>query len=383
MDNLFIVGTSNLYYGNSASVTRMNNYARSLAAIGVQVYIVSVPAFNENSRFYEVEPGIFALKQCRKKFRGNDVSSVSAFIKQFKTISSEMEGRKSILNYSSTESLLLDWALLRAFRRHNLYCEVNEVRKFASGMQNTIRTRLYNYLLERTYREYDGIIFISRIIQQFYSDYTDNSIVVPILSDCRKPFKESSGIGSMDIIFAGTVSFAKENLEELLEGFLLFVMNHRYATLSFYGSISREDLHRLDVFVRKNGLSDRIKYKGECSHDNILEVFSKAGALVLPRTNNSQNKYGFSTKLSEYAVSGAPIIMTNTGVVGDYFQDGVNCLMCDGYDRHAFKAKLEEWALMSVEDRERIARNSYITASKCFDYNQYSSLLYSFFFGNN
>ena len=130
----------------------------------------------------------------------------------------------------------------------------------------------------------------------------------------------------------------------------------------------------------KTCVHDKIVYHGVLQHSEVETVLSSAGALVLPRANNKQNYYGFSTKLSEYAVSGAPIIMTNTGVVADYFQDGTNCLMCEGYDRNAFKQKFDELAQMSVAEKQQMAEDAYRVAQNCFDYRLYSETLKNFFF---
>ena len=127
-------------------------------------------------------------------------------------------------------------------------------------------------------------------------------------------------------------------------------------------------------------MKDKILYLGKLQHSEVDGVLSTAGALLLSRSNNKQNYYGFSTKLSEYAVSGTPIIMTNTGVVADYFQDGVTCLMCEGYDRNAFKRKFDELAQMSVTEKQQMSESAYKVAQNHFDYRLYSETLMNFLF---
>ena len=382
MKSVIIVGMSDMYYGNTAAVVRMNNYARALALNNINVYLLSCDAFYSRSEFVQVEPHIFTTIQTKiKHYKGYNVFYVLGVVNKMKKWLKQLEGEVAVLNYSNTNSLLMDIVMLSNLRKYPVYCEVNEVRKFASGSNNnTIRNRLYNTFLEKTYKWYDGIVFISRHIQEFYSTKAQRSIIVPVLSDCNKSFTLSNGINTLDFVFVGMVSFPKENLEELFEGFCLFAKEHPETRLRLYGILSQTDQKRWEDFVEKHDMKDKILYLGKLKHSEVDEVLSTAGALLLPRSNNKQNYYGFSTKLSEYAVSGTPIIMTNTGVVADYFQDGVNCLMCDSYDRNAFKIKFDELAQMSVAEKQQMAEDAYRVAQNHFDYRLYSETLAGFFF---
>ena len=377
MKSVVIVSTADLYYGNTAAVARMNLYARALALANVDVYLLSTDVLDIKKEWIEVEPHIFALPKDRKKIdKGYNLFYVLGLVHQVKKRVKAIKGDVALLNYPSTRSLLLDILLLLFCGRFSVFCEVNEVRRFASGSKGSMRDRVFCHILEKTYKYYKGVVFISRNIQEYYASKVKKSIIVPILSDCDQPFIYSKGLDTLDIVFVGTVSYAKENLEELFEGFLLFSKYHPDARLHLYGTIRNSDKMRLEEFVARTNMAETIRYHGAISHDEVREVLSSAGALVLPRTNNNQNYYGFSTKLSEYAVSGAPIIMTNTGVVVDYFQDGTNCLMCEGYDRNAFKRKFDELVQMKITEKEDMAKQAFLVAKKNFDYRIYSKSLY-------
>jgi glycosyltransferase involved in cell wall biosynthesis len=361
----------------------MNNYARSLAIKNVDVYLISVndSLFSAVS-WKEVEPHIYCLtdNQAVSKRRFSRYR-IFGYLKIIKRIVGGIDREVTILNYPSTDSLLLDCCLLTAFKDNPLFCEVNEVRRFASDSTNTLRKRFYNGILERTYKRYTGIIFISKHIQEYYSSFAKQSIIVPILSDCSKPFSLTSNIDSLLFVFVGSIYFEKENLEELLEGFCLFAQEHPDAELKLYGIMPDNSRKRLYGIIDKNESGNRISYCGLLQHSEVPNILSAASGLILPRTNNKQNYYGFSTKLSEYAVSGTPIIMTNTGVVSDFFEDCVNCLMLDGYDRYSFKNKFDEFSRMDVTDRCRLAENAYRLAQDKFDYRIYSEKLYDFLIG--
>ena len=384
MKSVVIISTADLYYGNSAAVARMNNYARALALANVDVYMLPTYSLKAKGQWVEVEQHIYTLPKDKTKSRkGYNLFYVSSLVHKIKKRLDAIKGEVVVLNYPSTTSILVDILMLISIRKIPVYCELNEVRKFASGSKsNTVRNRLYNSLLEKTYQWYDGIVFISRHIQEYYSSKARRSVIVPILSDCSKSYRPSKGINTLNFVFVGSISFPKENLEELLEGFCLFANKHPEARLKLYGPISPSDQKRMEGFVEKNDMKEHIQYLGKLQHSEVEHVLSTAGALLLSRSNNKQNYYGFSTKLSEYAVSGTPIIMTNTGVVADYFQDRENCLMCDGYGRDAFKKKFDELAKMSIAEKQQMAEKAYRVAQNHFDYRLYQEILMVFLFNS-
>lgn len=381
MRSIVIVSRAELYYGNTAAAARMNLYARALALAGVNAYLLSTDSMDFKKGWEEVEPHVFALpKDGRKPGKGYNPFYVMGLIRQIRKRVKAINGEVALLNYTTTGSLLLDMFLLVFRGRLPVFCEVNEVRRFESSSSGSMRDRIYCHFLEKTYKRYDGVVFISRNIQQYYASIVKRSVVVPILSDCDQPFTPSEGLGTKDVVFVGTVSFAKENLEALFDGFLAFAKSLPEARLHLYGTITDANKSRLDAFLSRADAAERILFHGPIPHEKVPEVLSSAGVLVLPRTNIKQNYYGFSTKLSEYAVSGAPLILTNTGVVADYFRDKDSCLMCDGYDGEAFRKKFEEWAGMSREQKREMAGNAYSVAKKWFDYRLYSVVLEKAFF---
>lgn len=377
MRSVVILSMDNLYYGNTAAVVRMNQYAKALALAGVNVYLASAYLLASKQDWVEVEPHIFTLPYDRITLgKGYNLFYVMGVVGELKSRLASIQGEIVVLNYPNTSSLLLDILLLRCFKKKlPIWCEVNEVRKYSSSSGKTFRGRLYSLALEKTYKHYRGLFFISRNIQEYYALKARKSVVVPILSECDHPLMYSRGLDSLDIVFVGTISFPKENLEELFEGFLMFCKTHPEARLHLYGPITLSNKKKLDNYVDRTKMQDAIQYHGMIPHNQVREVLSSAGAFVLPRKNNKQNYYGFSTKLSEYAVSGAPIILTDTGVVADYFKDGNNCLMCEGYDRESFRKKFEALARMSRKEKQQMVMNAYAVAKKWFDCRLYSNRL--------
>ena len=377
MKTIIILTVVDFYKGTSAAAARLNNYAKSLAAIDEnKVFFISLRQPLNSLSFLEKERNIFVLKRETSK----DIGYYSLFKiqKMYTRLKSFLATKENVavIYYPTSIDIFYNILLLYNLKHYNIYCEVNEVRKYAYALN--IVSWIYAYLFEFLLPYYKGCIYISRNIASFYRRKNKNSIIVPILSDVgvkRTSEKEFKAIPNF--VFAGTISIKKENLKELLYGFSSFSLRKK-ARLSFYGEISSRDKIVLNKLIQQLGIEKLVTFYGRVSHKKIQDVLKDADGLILPRENNNQNKYGFSTKLSEYIVSGTPIILTDTGVISYYFKDNYNCIMVHGFDRNAFCKAFIRYTEKSATELLEIAHNAFVMARNSFDYRCYSNMLNEF-----
>lgn len=366
---------------NSACAARIINYARAIQKKRIDVYIMSYKDYARHKQLIEIEPGIYGYTgRCQKS------SSTIRFLNNLKKISP-----KAILFYPSPnprfEITFILWCKIN--RYNNIFCETNEVRKYEQSYYNTfsivkkILYRIGAYIDDELMREFKGLICISTNIESYYFGYNENSIVVPTLS--KIPYAQpdfcKNAKDNISFVFTGTLALEKENLNELLHGFYLFNSINKNWELSLYGTGPKLSVIELQKIIIDLHLRDKVHIKGEAPHCDIPNILYNADCLIMPRKNSMQNYYGFSTKLSEYAVSGTPIIMTDTGVVLDYFKDGVSCLKVNGYDAKAFCEQLLRFVRLSMSERQKIATGAFEVAKKNFNYENYSNLITSFMVG--
>ena len=368
--------------GNNAASARIWNYAQSIRLSGEEVYVLSYQDFASGGALIEVEKGIYAYKGEGKRKGG-----VRRFLHELTTLVNE-QLITGILFYPapnpSFELRFLFWR--RRMRFKNVVCEINEVRKFEQTYLKTFSSfkrivyKLVTSYSEKLSRYYKGIVCISNNIREYFSQYNKNAIVIPILSDIpEKRLERNYGGGHpFRFVFTGSVAIEKENLVELLHGFYDF--NKRYTDWEFrlYGSIPQENYVRLQEIIGILDLEEKVRLMGEVDHDEIHIILASADCLILPRRNTKQNYYGFSTKLSEYAVSGTPIILTDTGVVFNYFEDGRDCYKVSGYEAEGFCEQMMKVVTSSPSERRLVGDNAYETAKKYFDWHIYSKLLKDF-----
>lgn len=379
--SIAIVSETRFLGSNNAVSARVWNYAQAMHQAGKKALLLSYGDYCFGDGLVEVKPGIWGYAGKGEKKQG-----VKSFLSVLTSLIKEKQ-LSAILFYPTPNPIFefrfLLWKKRMGFE--NVFCEVNEVRRFEQSYLNTFslpKRLVYGFVTknsEKFTKYYKGLICISKIIKQYFDSYNSYSIVVPILSDIPEvPTKKKSENNLQRFVFTGTVAIEKENLAELIRGFFLFNKDYTNWEFLLYGRMPEANRKNFESMLDTYGLSDKIHLMGETDHSHIHGILSEADCLILPRRNTKQNYYGFSTKLSEYAVSGTPIILTETGVVFDYFQDGKDCLKVKGYDAEDFYEQLKRFATLSPEQKDEISQNAYMTAMNHFDWRLYSELLIKF-----
>lgn len=151
--------------------------------------------------------------------------------------------------------------------------------------------------------------------------------------------------------------------------------------LHLYGPINKDTKKLLlNDIPEKFGIKDNVFYHGFVDQKNIINEMRKYNLLILPRPLNMQTHFGFSTKLSEYMVSGVPVLVTDVSDNGLYIKDGYNGFIVKPGD-----AKIMANKILYIIDKykqlvELIGMNALVTAKNNFFYANYSKSLVEFLF---
>lgn len=385
MKNIVIISSMGLYYDNSAGVARMNSYVSALSECeNVKCYLLSEKYLNGKSALVKIGNNAFTTDNLNTNNKTGLISSLR-FMRYVKNITSSFDGETIYLYYPNTKLIteIVFLTYFKVFRRTCCFREANEVRKFDSNLEQLhgLKKAVFrlNYsLVDRLSKYYDGLVCISKNISEYFSRYNKNSILIPALTDIQVCEKVHVDSDIHVFVFTGSVSIEKENLEELFKAFALFDNVYTNWKLLLYGGVSGSQRKRCQKIISQLGIENKVEIKGTIPHSMIPLILSKADCLLLSRNNSLQNYYGFSTKLSEYALSGTPILMTDTGVVSEYFKDEENCLMTDGYTAENFFIKLCRFENMTIEERKKIGENARNTAMNNFYWKNYSEVLNHF-----
>lgn len=376
----------------SAGATRMLYYAKALANKKQAVFLVSCckTKFNLDS-FEEVEPHVFVHKN--KKLTTNFLFNV-LFIKRLFGFSEKFKGKRKFIFYPSPLVYLEVLALvyLKGIKKQQVFYELNEVRHYSSSFHDplsftritySLKKIIYKtvfFLMQYLLRFYSGIICISTSIEQYASTYNSNTIRIPILTD---PFLELktqndqsySKEGYFNIGFSGTIHPSKENLLNFIETLDNVIKEGHKILFNLCGYVDEKDF---DKIFNNNHFQIELNYYGNLNQIELSTFLLQQNLLVIPRGYTLQNKYGFSTKLSDYLNHKKVILLTNISDNNLYIKDGVNGYIVPPNSNKAMFEKLIYIIKNFKEIELKIIGNAYATSLENFYYKIQSERLHKF-----
>lgn len=417
MKNVFVLSTIRIHNGNSAGSARMMNIARALTMEGIKVYLCSSELqykYSQNN-IREVAPNIFLVG---KEHRNNvgmiknilhrlfHTCVITNYLWNVTRLAKSIKGEKVLYLYPTGDLSmeLITLLLFKGIYRHKIFCDVNELRRatlvnsvFSKNMIKMVWQKyiwlldfIKYYGVENLTRHYDGLVVISTNIEHYFGRYNKRLLKIPILSEVSSSSSSSSSPpiftagGNFSICFAGMIALKKEGFDIFYEALSLLKTKYKNFELHLYGPINKytKGLLLTDI-PEKFGIKDNIFYHGILAQQNIIKEMRKYHLLVLPRPLNMQTHYGFSTKLSEYMISGVPVLVTAVSDNEIYIKDNYNGFIVKPGDAEAMANKIFKIIENYNKVAHQISINAFDTARKCFNYSNYSSILSAFLFNKS
>jgi glycosyltransferase involved in cell wall biosynthesis len=88
------------------------------------------------------------------------------------------------------------------------------------------------------------------------------------------------------------------------------------------------------------GADSRVFFPGYLSRPELLRLYERAHALLIPLFDDVRSKARFPTKIGEYLAAARPIVTTAVGEIPRYFEDQVNASVCAPGDPALYGAKI-------------------------------------------
>ncbi len=375
----------------SAGTTRMLYYAKALASNGCKVYMVcccSNPLTDDD--FIEIEPQIFVLENknpTTKFFR------TLSFVRNLYAFSRKKRGGQTFIYYPYPLVFLELLALiyLKGYKGQAVYSEVNEIPKHTSSFHSPLAFNKPKYsfkkilfqsvftLMEPVLFFYDGLICISTSMEKYGSRFNKNTLRIPILTDPDKPINKSDNVffveGAFNIGFSGSIHGTKEDLDNFIDVISRIKDQGHRISFNLCGHIfSRYQKE----FLEKCEARDELNYYGNLNKSDLAAFLSQQDLLVVPRGYSLQNKYGFSTKLSDYLNHRKMVLVTDISDNGLYIKDGVNGFIVPPNDPESMFKKLvyilENYAALC----QQILPNAIKISKNEFYYLNYRNALQTF-----
>ena len=165
---------------------------------------------------------------------------------------------------------------------------------------------------------------------------------------------------SFHIVFAGQLSVLN-GVTLLLDAIKILDMHELRVTILGAGQFS-------DAVQAAADQDSRIRFKGLCSHEEVLHAYEQADLLVnLRRTEYQTHRYVFPSKVVECLATGRPLLTTCTGHVEKEFSDFVFKLREESAS--ALADEIRKIAALPREDRDALGRKAqtYIREHKTWE----------------
>ena len=161
-------------------------------------------------------------------------------------------------------------------------------------------------------------------------------IDVPILVDVDEREPADYPTGEPLVVFAGSPEY-RRTIRFMFSAMQEVWRTHADCRLAITGAGSsdpRADWLRAEV--RQAELENRVDLVGYLSRPELLDLYGRAHALLIPLFDDQQSRARFPTKIGEYLAAARPVIANSVGEIPLYFTDGVDAIVCPPNDSVAF-----------------------------------------------
>lgn len=230
------------------------------------------------------------------------------------------------------------------------------------------------YLYDKYYFHFaDRIICISDfLIGKTRGSGRPDIVKIPAITDFDK-FRNSHSrltFSEKFFLFCGSRAYF-EIIDFVIGSYELLESNGVFLVLITESNKSITD--RIAISCKK----DSIRVFSNIPYEDLVHLFLKSEALIIPMRDTDQDKARFPHKISEYCAAGRPIITNSVGEIGNYFNK-TNSFLCSGYDRHEYAYAMGK-ILSEPDQASEIAGNGFQTGVSHFNYKSYSKVLVGLF----
>lgn len=317
-----------------ASTSRVHNYCEILKSLGYKVTVLS-PKVNGPADTLPYVDELVELKT-GKQHKISQILYQGFLQRQALTqfLDSQSNHFTHVLFYGFKGYIQAH--IIRKYReRIKFYTELNELPySFKASSMDYIP--FYNllrrfFLVKTAYPLYNGIIVISESLKEFAQKHVSKQcsiLKVPILVN---PVEDSSVPVNSKVPYLFHAGFLNEQKDGIIDVFKAFTLAAKeIPDLEFWlttRQAEKKTLKEIDNIIKKEGLTERVKFLGFLSKDEVWEKLKGAACVVVCKPDNIQNHHNFPTKIGEYLAAGVPLIYAGIGEARNYLSNGKNALI--------------------------------------------------------
>lgn len=329
---LFI--TKCLFPYGSAISSRVRNLLKLLIECGYEMHIIT-PQHDGNKECDELIGYNYTVDYIDAKENRLSLMGIGFCQPYIKAISSYLNNNKPAFILSTNmpfATAALSKAAHQAGCKYLLEnCEWFDASSFKFGILNPYYRKHIKQIRGRDIKMADGIIAISRLLEEHYSSIP--VIRIPTILDVKNTEAniEKNEEQTIKIVFAGSLGGGKENLKPIFEALSRINSLKRRIELDIYGPSKPQVLANIggdgDLLKAVEG---SVAIKGRVSQKEISGIVKNADYSIFIRPERRSSNAGFPTKLAESMCVGTPVITNNTGDISLYLNEKNGFLLESG-----------------------------------------------------
>lgn len=225
-----------------------------------------------------------------------------------------------------------------------------------------------------------GAVAISRLLGHWAlreSDRLRHAVTVvdvPIVVDVNEQVPQPYPYGEPLVVFAGAPEY-DETIRFIFAAMQRVWRDVPACRLVVTGANPADPAARWLLAEARRGAADaHLEIAGYLSRDDLLSLFARARALLVPLFDDVRSQARFPTKIGEYLAAARPIVTNAVGEIPQYFEDGVDAVVCPPGDALAFGERIAG-LLRDPEAAAAIGRAGRALAEQRFHYALYADEL--------
>lgn len=230
-----------------------------------------------------------------------------------------------------------------------------------------------NQRMYKVHPQLDGIITISKYLDDFYKERKVKTVLLPPLvdkSENKWKLEAKQEDNSIRLLFAGSVGRGNKDRVDFVIEALDGVITGKTDLISLdIVGITEEQYRSVYEGWEERPIPKFVHFYGRQSHEDVIKKLKQVDFQIFVREKNLANTAGFPTKFVE-TISAGTLALTNlSSNLKDYMQIGVNCYELDISSKEALAKSLIIPLSLSKED---IAAKKEAIDSNLFDYRNYT-----------
>lgn len=245
-------------------------------------------------------------------------------------------------------------------------CEWFDENNWAKGKEDK-GYRAYIEAWDNCFHRNDGVIAISRMLEEHYKEFSKVLRLATILDVRNIAWSNEIMDDKVRLVFSGSIAWGKDRVIEIIQA--MQTIKSPQIEFHVFGPSERElaqqvgELQNDDIYKKQVIIHERLP------HDALIQKLKHYDLGVILRPDRRQSNAGFPTKLAEYMAVGLPVLANDTGDISLYLHDQENGFLIPTIfsKEHVIRA-IEQYCSMTKQERATMKRRARKCAEDNFDY---------------